>query len=368
MSTPWEDVKDTTADELRATLNGSNGSRDEPIKMHAVRGSLTQIRRTRWAWKDWAPLGCLAVIAGEPGMGKGVFTTSLIANLTRGTSSGDLHGDPVNVLWIGSEDSWTEAVVPRLAAAGADVDRVFQLVIDAPGRLLEVTRDQGALDELVTLHDIRVVAFEAIVDHLTGDDYKNAEVRRNLAPLVQLARERQLLVIATTHLTKANGGTFRQRVSGSGGYLAVARVGLLVARHPDNPDLRVLAFGKGNLGRVPDSIVFEIEGMEVANPDDPAEMADVGVLINPYVDSSLTADEVLAAPKADSGVRDDVVEFLQEFLADGRMRAIDVFEHGAEEGFSKDALKRHKRKANVVSKRDQDVWWWQLKGGDDDER
>jgi hypothetical protein len=356
--TAWQE----TAAGMRNAVGGSNGH----VEMHSVQGSMTQVRRTRWAWKDWAPLGCFLLIAGEPGQGKGVFTSYLLAGLTRGTHGGDLHGKPVNALWVGTEDSWEEVVLPRLAAAGADVDRVFKLVIDTPGHVLEVARDQAKLSEQVDAHDIRVIAFEAMVDHLTGDDHKNAEVRRGLAPLVELARERHLLAIGTTHLNKASGGTYRQRVSGSGGYLAVARVGLLVHRHPDNPDLRVVAFGKGNLGRVPDSICFEIEGVDVANPDDPAEMADVGVLANPYTDASLTVDEVLSHAKVDQGVRDDVVEFLQEFVADGRKQANDVFEHGSEEGFTKALLKKHKRKANVVSRRDQDVWWWQLKAAGDE--
>ena len=355
-----------TASGMRDAVN-SNGH----IELRAVPGDMTHIRRTRWAWRGWAPLGCVLLIAGEPGQGKGVFTCSLLAGLTRGATDGDLKDDPVNVLWIGTEDSWEEVVLPRLVAAGADIDRAFHLVIDTPGRVLDITGDQDELAELVARHDVRAVAFEAIVDHLAGvDDHKNAEVRRALAPLVDLARHRQLLAIATTHLTKATGGTYRQRVSGSGGYLAVARVGLLVHRHPDNPDLRVVALGKGNLGQVPDSICFEIEGVDVVNPDDPGETADVGVLANPYADASLTVDEVLSCSKADQGAgREDVIEFLQELLADGRKRAVDVFEAGSEEGFSKALLKRHKRKANVESRRDQDVWWWQqLKNGDDDER
>ena len=133
--------------------------------------------------------------------------------------------------------------------------------------MLDLARDQDALGELVDEHGIRVIAFEALVDHLAGtDDHKNAEVRRALAPLVELARAKQLLVIGTTHLNKTTTGGYRHRVAGRGGYLAVARVGWLVHRHPDNPELRVLAFGKGNLGEVPDSIVFAIEGVDVANP------------------------------------------------------------------------------------------------------
>jgi hypothetical protein len=364
----WENLRDQTAHGIRSHLNGAGVGRD-PVLLRAVPGSMTHIRRTRWGWKDWMPLGSFVLVAGEPGMGKGVVTCSLIAGLTRGTTPGDLHDNPVAALWVGTEDSWEEVVLPRLAAAGADVQLAYHLVVDTPGQVLDVARDQLALAGLVEQHGIRVVAFEAIVDHLSAgtDDHRNADVRRALAPLVDLARQRQLLIVATTHLTKATGGSYRQRVAGSGGYLAVARVGLLVHRHPDNPDLRVLALGKGNLGHVPASIVFEIEGVDVANPEDPDEVADVGVMASPYADESLTVEEVLAGGRIDQeSLKDDAIAFLRELLADGRKAAGDVFERAAEEGLSKAALKRHKRAAGVRSKRDGDGWWWELKDGDDD--
>ena len=67
---------------------------------------------------------------------------------------------------------------------------------------------------------------------------------------------------------------------------------------------------------MPDSIVFEIEGVEVPNPVND-EVADVGRVADPF-DTSLSVDEVLAGPKPDHGsLEDDVAEFLEEFLADG---------------------------------------------------
>ena len=124
---------------------------------------------------------------------------------------------------------------------------------------------------------MRVIAFEAIVDHLAGvDDHKNAEVRRALTPLVELAREQQLLVLGTTHLNKTGTGNYRHRVAGSGGYLAVARVGWLVHRAPrERPSCGCSRSGRATSGRCPDSMVFAIEGVDVPNPASD-EVADVG--------------------------------------------------------------------------------------------
>ena len=267
-------------------------------------------------------------------MGKGVITCYLLANLTRGTMPGDLEGEPVNALWVGFEDSWDEVVLPRLYAAGADVGRVYRLEVDTPGQYLDIVRDQVALADLCAQHDVRVVAFEAIVDHLAAaDDHKNAEVRTGARPGRRARSLPGLFAIGTTHLNKTTQGGFRHRVAGSGAYLAVCRVALLVHRHPDDREKRVVALGKGNIGRVPDSFVFTIEGIEVPNPDDDREVADVArVGDEPYFDGSLTVDEVLAGPQPDHGSReDDVVEFLQELLTDGPKRATEVEDAAAGE-------------------------------------
>jgi hypothetical protein len=350
-----------TDEQLLAAISG-NGRRREKIRLEAVRGDLTTIRRTRWAWKGWAPLGSFLLIAGEGGIGKGVITCYLLAQLTLGQAPGDLEGEPCNILWVGFEDNWEETVLPRLAAAGADVERVYNLRVATPGQYLDLARDQRALGELVDRHEVRVVAFEAIVDHLgSTDDHKNAEVRRALAPAVELARARELLVVGTTHLNKTTTGTYRHRVAGSGAYLAVARVGWLVHRHPDDRDLRVLALGKGNLGAIPDSMVFGIEGVDVANPADDGEVADVGRVQGAYFDRSLTVDEVLAGAKPDHGSKEDeVAEFLQGLLADGPVKAGDVYEAGELRGFGEKLLKRHKDAAGVTVYQRERSWWWKL--------
>ncbi len=84
MTTPWEDATETGRDahfdpsDLRDRVNGARAAH-QPPKLEAVRGDATTIRRTRWAWQDWAPLGSFLVVAGEPAAGKGVMTCYLLA-------------------------------------------------------------------------------------------------------------------------------------------------------------------------------------------------------------------------------------------------------------------------------------------------
>lgn len=357
------DQAQRTAEGLKARLNGHG--KLEPVEFEVVYGDIGQIRRTRWAWEGWLPLGALVIIAGEPGAGKGVWTSWMLAHLTQGTLPGDLEGEPARVLWVGFEDSWEEVVLPRLAAAGADVNLIGHLRPKTAGEMLELARDHDQLLGIVQREQVRVIVFEALVDHLSGtDDYKNAEVRRALTPLVELARAERVLVAGTTHLNKMSSGTYRQRVAGSGGYLAVARVGLLIHQHPQIPEQRVVALGKGNLGKVPDAIAFEIEGLDVSNLDG-TETADAGVLIREYQDSSLTVDELLAGSKPDHGSKEhDAVEFMRSTLADGPMPSTEFIELATDAGFSHKTLRKYRDEAGVETYQQGRAWWWRLKGAD----
>jgi len=45
--------------------------------------------------------------------------------ITRGTLDGEFHGTPRSVI-VATEDPWSETIVPRLIAAGADLNRVYR--------------------------------------------------------------------------------------------------------------------------------------------------------------------------------------------------------------------------------------------------
>lgn len=340
-----------------------NGPVPEPVELTSRVGNPEDVRRTRWAWSDWAPLGCIGVIAGDGGSGKGIMTSHVLARLTKGLLPGDLQRKPVSVGWVGDEDNWNEVILPRLIAAGADVDRTFK--IDAPaGHALDVVRDIPSLAAKVDEHGLRVIAFEAIADHIhVVDEHRNGLVRTALTPLRGLAREKSLLALATTHLNKSPSTSYHARVMGATALLAVARVGWLVAQHPESDDgRRVLAFGKGNVGPWPATLSFDIEGVDVAHPTDPNETPNVGYVVNVDEEPDLTAEDVLGGSRRDSGGEQEVRDFLQAVLADGPVGAVDVLKEAKDAGVAERTLKRYKAAAKAESFKDNNGgWFWRLK-------
>src|SRR5262249_11164138 len=66
---------------------------------------------------------------------------------------------------------------------------------------------------------------DPIVSATAGDSFKNAETRRGLQPLVDIAVERNIAILGITHFTKGSQGRDPiERITGSLAYGALPRV------------------------------------------------------------------------------------------------------------------------------------------------
>lgn len=243
-----------------------NGATDETASgLTARRADLLRVRPVEWLWHRRIPVGYLSLLLGAEGMGKGVLVAWLIARLTRGELPGDREGRPSRVLIVGEEDSFESVIVPRLYAAGADLDLVDELVADEETDTLDVGRDGERLRALIGEHGYSLVYVDQLLDVLTADtdDWRSKQVRDALRPLRRAARELHTTVLGTLHPNKGQRGNFRDLVSGSHAFNAVARSSLLLAQHHDDAARRVLVRGKGNLSAAPPSFEFTLQGREL---------------------------------------------------------------------------------------------------------
>jgi hypothetical protein len=84
-------------------------------------------RRVWWLWDARLAIGTLALLAGREGLGKSILAYTLAAMITRGELPGEHFGASRAVLVAATEDSWSQTIVPRLIAAGADLALVFKI-------------------------------------------------------------------------------------------------------------------------------------------------------------------------------------------------------------------------------------------------
>jgi hypothetical protein len=263
---------------------------------------LSRVRPVEWLWDRRLLVGYLCLLLGAEGIGKGTFGSWLIARLTRGELPGTLLGEPARVLVLGDEDAFDSVWVPRLYAAGADLDLVDTAEEgDEPFDL----RDEARLRSLVEEHGYKLVFVDALLDVLGADvdDWRAKEIRQRLRPLRRLARELQIGVLGSMHPNKGQRANFRDLVSGSDAFNALSRSSLLLAQHPDDADRRVLVRGKGNLSAAPPSFEFSLEGRELEINGHGFDLP----LLTGEGDGGLGIDDLLQ-PQREAPVRDTLTD------------------------------------------------------------
>ena len=80
----------------------------------------------QWLWPEWLALGKFHLLAGGSGQGEATITMGMAATVTIGGRWPDGSRCAAgNVLIWSGEDDYTDTLLPRLIAAGADRSRVF---------------------------------------------------------------------------------------------------------------------------------------------------------------------------------------------------------------------------------------------------
>src|SRR5438105_8681917 len=102
-------------------------TRDRSVCLQPV--SQLTARSLDWLWPGRLALGKLAILDGDPGLGKSLLTLDLCARLSTGRPmpDGSPGPDVASSVVLNGEDGGADTVAPRLEALGADLDRVFVL-------------------------------------------------------------------------------------------------------------------------------------------------------------------------------------------------------------------------------------------------
>ena len=245
---------------------GARGS-TVPIPPDAVillQASTLTPEAVAWLWTHWLAVGKFHVLAGPPGQGKTTIALACVATVSAGGRWPDgTHCDPGNVLIWSGEDDPKDTLLPRLIAMGADVSRVYFIDgtrIDGKAEPFDPARDMPALlAEAERIGNMRLLIVDPVVSAVAGDSHRNADTRRALQPLVDLASALRTAVLGISHFSKGTAGRDPvERVTGSLAFGALARVVLCAVKvkgTDGDEDRRILARAKSNIG--PDGGGFE---------------------------------------------------------------------------------------------------------------
>jgi RecA-family ATPase len=147
-----------------------------------------------WLWPSRLALGKLALVDGDPGLGKSAITLDLAARVSSGHDFPDgAPCEPAGVVVLSGEDGLADTIRPRLDAAGAGVSRVLSLatIADEHGqeRLLSIPEDITLIEKGIERVSARFVMVDPLMAFLSGDtnSHRDQDVRKALAPLAGLA-------------------------------------------------------------------------------------------------------------------------------------------------------------------------------------
>ncbi len=253
---------------LPSALHVSSERRNGTAHRPGVGVLLSEVapRRVEWLWAGRVPKGKLTLLESDPGTGKSAMIMDLAARVSSGRDmpDGTRGGAAAGVVILSAEDDLADTVRPRLDAAGGDTSRILALTTngdEAGDRLPSLPEEIPLIEQGIERVGAELVIIDPLVAYFGGkiDSHRDQDVRRVLAALAALAGRTGAAVLVVRHLNKAGGGNPLYRGGGFIGIIAAARSGLLLAKDPENEDLRVLAVNKGNLAKPAQNLAFLLE-------------------------------------------------------------------------------------------------------------
>lgn len=270
----WLDEQASEHSKAPTTQASATTTVSKPVRATTVtllKGSDVVMRPIPWLWEGYLAGGKMTILAGSPGTGKTTAALALAATVTAGGLWPDgTKSEQGNIAVWSAEDDIADTLAPRLALAGADMTRVLFVsgtqTLDKDGTF-DPSRHMDALGQaLEEAGGCRLLIVDPVVSAVAGDSHKNAEVRRGLQPLVDLASATGAAIIGITHLSKATEGRGPiDRISGSLAFGALARSVLMTAagKDGDGTVTRLLLRAKSNLSAVGGGFEYDIEQGEV---------------------------------------------------------------------------------------------------------
>jgi putative DNA primase/helicase len=347
-------------------------------ELETTRASKFSVRAVRWFWPGRFALGKLGLVGGLPDKGKGLKSADIIARCTRGSEWPCNEGKaPLgSVIWFTAEDDIEDTVIPRLVAAGADLERVHIVGMaknpDGAPRMFNLATDLELLrQKIAEVGDVVLVIIDPMSAYVGVGKLNNSsttDVRGMLAPLTKLAEETKISIIGIMHFNKkADVTNAMLRIADSLAYVAAARHVYVVVDDPENEKARLFVKAKNNLAPDKHALRFMVGTRMVGHDPETNEEIWAPHVVWDTKHVEVTATEAMEA--ADGGTKRaaqrEAEEFLRSTLANGPVPAKQIEEEAEARDISVvGALRRAKRKLGVRVRKEggrvDGGWVWEL--------
>lgn len=318
-------------------------------------------RQIEWLWNGYVPRGKLTLVTGDPQAGKSTFLCELVASLTTGRPlPGETEPrEPENCWIMSSEDDADTIIVWRLENQGADLSRVYitdrRSKIDGPGI--------PAMIKIIRELDIKLVIIDTLTTWMGADmDMNRAnEVMSWLNKLMDVAHATGATFLLVRHRRKGPANDAKLQAGlGSIGFTAAVRSELMVtARMKKGELIRVVERSKGNIGKPPPKLRYEIED----GPDPDTNPHGIFYWRGEYHGKTEDTDgedepteKRVRVPKKLGAAR----QFLRDVLANGPKPVTELLKLAAELKITERTLRRAKDGIAESVQRSDGSWEWRL--------
>jgi hypothetical protein len=248
-------VADATGEEKRLLDSGKPLAPQVAARVGLHSFGAVKRERTKWIWHRMLAEGDATIVDAEAGIGKSTVSDDVAARFSRGWGmpcEAEVLVPAGNVLLLAPEDR--ESVQrDRLAAAGADLDRIFAPDIELRetsagrgkpkqqkayfgGHLITFPADVETFHRWIKQWKIGLVVIDPVAAFL-GEDINSsndASVRRALAPFVVVLGEEGCAAWLIRHFNKDTKQGASARGGGSVAFGAVARTHIIGGHLPDS--------------------------------------------------------------------------------------------------------------------------------------
>lgn len=356
-------LKELLGEEAEALLSCLEIASTSEGSLSLVRADEIEPMPIDWLWSGRFAFGKFSIIAGDPGTSKSTLTLDLGARITVGEvfPDGATCKSPGSVILIAGEDDPADTIVPRFLAAGGDAKKLHI-------RIEEFTIQQNYLQQLEQaireIGDVRLLVIDPITEFLgkVGNAADMTEMRRVLAPLIDLLRRHKIACIAVSHLNKDQTQAAIYRTTGSLAFVAVARAVFLIGKDKECPERRLMLPVKNNLGPDTLGLAYAIRETKVG------DVTTTTVLWEPDP-VEVTPDEILGDSSRSAGTTspklDEAMSWLSDYLESGPKLSEKIRGACGAQGHSWATVKRAKNRLGVVTMKrgapgERGHWEWRL--------
>jgi putative DNA primase/helicase len=376
----WERTSTETNTDDRSKRDHDAGT------LNSARASSFQMKAIDWLWPGRYALGKLGLLVGLPDEGKGQIFADMAARVTRAWQwpCNEGRAPKGNVLLLTAEDDPSDTVVPRLVAAGADLDRVeIVKMVRARNneRMFSLVTDLDLLrKKIVEVGDVKLIQIDPITAYLGRDKidaYRTTDVRAVLGPLVELAAEFNVAIVGIMHFNKkVDVDNALLRVSDSLAFGATARHVYAVVNDQENKR-KLFVKAKNNLSAIGSkALAYRFASRDVGVDSETGKTIFAPHVLWDDKHVEMTATEAMqsATKSKSSFARDTAKKFLTDILGNGPVLKTEIEEAADAHGIAERTLFRAKDDLKVIAEKQKGSpkkngrkkagqWFWRLPEG-----